>query len=152
AEIAPASAEVFNKRIVENPEQREFAKALETTLAVMETRSPETWQHSKNVAALAMTYYERQTGLTPENVNNANQAELLTLMTGALGHDFGKVAIDPQLLHKPGRVDPQKFNAALDHYRKEVPNYPEKLHDAVFLEEANMGHILFAEPGKAASV
>ena len=67
----------------------------------------------------------------------------------ALGHDIGKIGIDPELLHKDSRIAKDRFAAAVDTFAKSTPNYPEKLHDIVFLEEANLGRILFAEPGQA---
>jgi hypothetical protein len=112
---------------------------------VMSERSPETWQHILHHTALTMLYYERQTGLA-DSSNPANAQELLTLFVGAMGHDIGKIGIDPALLHKSTRVDPQRFAMALENYRRLVPNYPEKLHDIKFLEEPNLGRIIFAKP------
>ena len=149
AAVAPTSALLFNQTIVENPEQKEFAKTLEIALAAMAERSPETWQHIGHHTSLTMQYYERQNGITEGNVPNPQ--ELLTLLVGALGHDFGKIGIDPQLLHKSARVDPQHFAIVLKNYQQYVPNYPEKLHDMIFLVEANKGSIIFTEPATSAT-
>jgi hypothetical protein len=146
AEVAPQSAVLFNQLIVDNPRQRGFAKALEIALAVMSARSPETWQHILHHTALTMIYYERQTDLAGSS-NPVNPQELLTLFVGAMGHDIGKIGIDPTLLHKSTRIDPQRFAIALENYRRLVPNYPEKLHDIKFLEEPNLGRLIFAKPG-----
>jgi len=146
AEVAPRSAMLFNQFIVDNPWQREFAKALEIALEVMSERSPETWQHILHHTALTMLYYERQICLA-DSSNAANAQELLTLFVGAMGHDIGKIGIDPTLLHKSTRVDPQRFAMALENYRRLVPDYPEKLHDTRFLKEPNLGRIIFAKPG-----
>lgn len=150
AELAPHSASVFNKLIVENPHQRDFAKTLELALAVMEKRSPETWKHVLNHTALTMLYYERQTGLD-KSADPARSSQLLTLMIGAIGHDIGKVGLDPELLHKATRISPERLEAVSRQYQAQVPDYPEKLHDLMFLDEANRGRIIFGEQGAAAS-
>lgn len=146
AEVAPASAVLFNHALVENPAQQPLAKALEVALTAMEERSPETWEHVRHHTALTAMFHERQA--SPEAYADPNKAaEWLTLLVGALGHDIGKVGLDPVLLHKSTRVDPARFEAALGHYAASVPDYPEKLHDMIFLREANAGKIVFAEPG-----
>ena len=142
--MSPQSASIFNRQIIENPQQRQFAKSLETAFAIMEERSPETWQHVKHHAALTMLYYENEIGKN-KAVDLPNIKEMLTLFVGALGHDIGKIGLDPELLHKDTRVSRKRFSEVLDNYRKIVPAYPEKLHDTIFLEEANAGRILFAE-------
>ena len=150
--MAPVSAMLFNENIVDNPKRRELAKVLEIALAAMEERSPETWRHIVKHTALTMMHYERQNGmydLVPTAPDNPQ--ELLTLLIGALGHDIGKIGIDPKLLHKATRVEPERFAEALKNYKEFVPDYPEKLHDMTFLEEANKGRIIFATSGDAAA-
>ena len=146
APLAPVSATLFNKAIVDNPGQRELAKTLEIALATIAKRSPETLQHIMHHTALTMLYYERQKAATKAPTP---PQELLTLLVGALGHDFGKIGIDPQLLHKATRVEPGRFAAALAHYQQSVANYPEKAHEMMFLEQANQGKIIFAKPDEA---
>lgn len=147
AELAPRSALSFNELIVENRSQAEFAKALELAFAVMESRSPETWKHILNHTALTMLYYERETALgdTPDP---SRTGQLLTLLVGALGHDIGKAGLDPELLHKAARVKPERFTEAAEHYKILVPDYPEKMHDLIFLEEAHKGRLIFADSGQ----
>ncbi len=145
AEVAPASAILFNKAVVENPEQRDLAKRLEVGLAAMAERSPETWAHVQHHTALTSMFYERQADSAQALTNPAKAQEWLTLIVGALGHDIGKIGLDPALLHKSTRVDETSFASALAAYEKNVPDYPEKLHDMIFLQEANAGKIIFAE-------
>jgi len=147
AGFAPQSAATFAHFIVDNPEQREFAKTLEIALAAAAERSPETWNHILHHTSLTMLAYERIMGGGVSS-SHANVPELLTLFVGAMGHDIGKIGIDPALLHKSTRVDRARFAAALEGYRQQIPYYPEKLHDMIFLEEANLGRILFAKPGE----
>ncbi len=146
AEVALSSAAAFQRAIVANPEQRDLAKVLELSLAAMSERSPETWQHILHHTSLSMLAYERQVGKIDLN-DIAQQRELLTLFLGSMGHDMGKLGVDPLLLHKSTRVDRDRFAAVLQHYDQRVPAYPEKLHDLIFLQEANEGKIIFAEPG-----
>src|SRR4051812_28007043 len=45
AEQTPATAAIFNREIVDNPQRQSFAKVLEIGLAAIEKQSPETWKH-----------------------------------------------------------------------------------------------------------
>ena len=154
AELAPKSAVLFDHRVVDNPEQQPLAKTLEMGLAVLEQQSPETWKHVQNHTALTMSYYERQCEMQNQPMDTN---EALTLMIGALMHDIGKAGLDPKLLHKSNRIDPQRFSAAIESYRRNVPDYQAsgedmsadhvsvKEHDIAFLEAANQGKIIFAQ-------
>ena len=151
--MAPASAMLFEEAIIDNPKNRELAKALEIALTALDERSPETWLHIVHHTSLTMMHYERQTEIYKNDPPvPANPQELLTLLVGAIGHDFGKIGLDPKLLHKATRVEPERFAAALKSYNQLVPDYPEKLHDTIFLEEANKGSIIFAQPGDVSTV
>jgi len=150
AEPAAASAAIFNREIVDNPGQQQLAKVLETALTVLEKQSPETWKHVLNHTALTMQYHERQYVMEHPSATSMpadTQIESLTLLLGALCHDMGKAAIDPQLLHKSSRIDRERMQSVTQKYDSVVPDYPEKRHDLIFMEEANSGKILFADKG-----
>ena len=67
-----------------------------------------TYQHSANVAILAMIL-GRSMQLTEE--------ELIHLGVGALLHDLGKIQIPLSILNKPGRLDPEEFVVMKQHAR-----------------------------------
>lgn len=139
--LAPASAGFFFHHIVENPQLHGTSRALEFMLAAMSERSPETFEHIKHHTALAMRFYEQRYGV-PKSAEEVST--LLTMMLAAMGHDIGKEAIDPRLLHQSTRIAPARLEEALSQFAQRVPDYPEKLQDLQFLKQANEGKIIFA--------
>jgi hypothetical protein len=74
--------------------------ALETLVEVVELRDPYTAGHSRRVAEVAYALAIRL-GLSPEEADHLESAGRV--------HDIGKVAIDPQVLTKPGKLEPAEW-------------------------------------------
>jgi len=123
---------------LQDPAHATVIKRLEFVLAAVAERSPETWAHIKNHAALTMKAFTPLHGPIGEH-----PAEALQALVGALGHDVGKLGIAPELLHKHTRLAPRRFDYALANYRQHVPDYPQKAHDLAFLEAAQRGQLVF---------
>lgn len=141
--VAQAYARVFEQALVQNPEFEGFIKQMEFALAAIAERSPETWQHLKHHAALSLMFYQQQYGaITPQNAIAA-----LEVTIAALGHDVGKLGLDPHLLHKNTRLAPERFESLIQQYTKNVPDYPQKAHDLQFLREAQFGKLVFLPDG-----
>ncbi len=141
--VAPDYGKVFEKALFQNPEFQGFVKQMEFALAAIAERSPETWQHLKHHAALSLMFFEQQHG--PISPHNAIAALEVTI--AALGHDVGKLGLDPHLLHKNTRLAPERFDALLKQYSDNVPDYPQKTHDMQFLREAQFGKLVFLPDG-----
>lgn len=74
--------------------------ALQTLVEVVELRDPYTAGHSRRVAETARAL-ALWLGMTPEEADNLESAGRV--------HDIGKVAIDPAVLTKPGKLDPAEW-------------------------------------------
>lgn len=136
--IAPEAARLMRRELLDKPEARDIVKSLEFVLAALAERSPETLQHLVHHAALIMMEFERVHGSIAEHPSHALQA-----LVGALGHDVGKLALDPQLLHKHTRLNERRFDYTLANFEAKVPDYPEKAHDIAFLKQAQQGMMVF---------
>lgn len=75
-------------------------------LARLKTKDDYTYMHSVAVCAL-MVALARQLGLNDEQAREAGLAGLL--------HDIGKMAIDSDILNKPGRLTDEEFSAVKSH-------------------------------------
>lgn len=75
-------------------------------LARLKTKDDYTYMHSVAVCAL-MVALARQLGLNDEQAREAGLAGLL--------HDIGKMAIDSDILNKPGRLTDAEFSAVKSH-------------------------------------
>jgi len=80
--------------------------ALGALVEVVELRDPYTAGHSRRVAALARALALRL-GLTHEEADLIESAGRV--------HDVGKVAIDPAVLAKPGKLDPEEWTEMRRH-------------------------------------
>lgn len=141
--IAPDYAHVFEQALLKNTEFEGFVKQMEFALAAIAERSPETWQHLKHHAALSLMFYQQQHGaITPQKALAA-----LEVTIAALGHDVGKLGLDPHLLHKNTRLAPERFESLIQQYAEIVPDYPQKTHDLQFLREAQFGKLVFLPDG-----
>jgi HD-GYP domain-containing protein (c-di-GMP phosphodiesterase class II) len=81
--------------------RRDTMAAMASMVDIIELRDPYTAGHSQRVAAMARTLALRL-GLTAE------EADLLE--AAGRVHDIGKVAIDPEVLTKPGKLDEHEWN------------------------------------------
>ena len=96
-----SSAMLFDQIIAKNPDQQTFGcqsdgdRACNHGAALAGNMGNIVQRHT----ALTMQFYEHKMGpSSPDSPPNAQ--ELLTLMVGAMGHDIGKIGLDPELLHK----------------------------------------------------
>lgn len=83
-----------------------FAGAIENLVSTLESLDSYIKGHSHNVTELSLAI-GRQLNLTPE--------ELEDLRWGALLHDVGKIAVDPDILNKPGELTPGEYRHIMTH-------------------------------------
>lgn len=74
---------------------------------IMETGSAETAIHVKRVAHIAKRLAQLDGRLTKDEINIVFLATPL--------HDIGKILIDANILHKPGKLDKNEFNIMKEH-------------------------------------
>ena len=91
----------LNREMIDT--QREL---LATLGEVIETRSHETANHVRRVAAYAALLGEKY-GLGPE--------EIMFLEAAAPMHDIGKIGIPDSILNKPGRLNPEEYESVKHH-------------------------------------
>jgi putative two-component system response regulator len=93
-----------------NGEQMEYRKlflgAVETLVNTLEALDDYIKGHSQAVSGISLTIGQ-QLGLSPE--------ELDDLRWGALLHDVGKIAVDPNILNKPGELTPSEYRHIMTH-------------------------------------
>jgi HD-GYP domain-containing protein (c-di-GMP phosphodiesterase class II) len=75
-------------------------------VAALRLRDHETFAHSRRTARLSLLL-GRELEMT--------RAELTTLFLGALLHDVGKIAVPDAVLHKPGRLTAEEWDAMRRH-------------------------------------
>lgn len=92
---------ILNKEIIDT--QKEVVLTLGE---VVETRSHETAKHTKRVAEFSYLLAQIL-GIDEDN------AQLLRLSSPM--HDVGKIGIPDNILHKPGRLDPEEFEIMKTH-------------------------------------
>jgi HD-GYP domain-containing protein (c-di-GMP phosphodiesterase class II) len=80
--------------------RRDTHSALAALVEVVELRDPYTAGHSRRVAKVARALAVRL-GMSPEEADHLESAGRV--------HDIGKVAIDPKVLLKPGKLDPAEW-------------------------------------------
>ena len=83
-----------------------FLGAIESLVFALEAKDKYTAGHSRRVTEIAVTIGE-QLGLP--------QDELDDLRWGALLHDIGKIAVDPQIQNKPGKLTPEEYRHIMVH-------------------------------------
>lgn len=79
---------------------------LQTLVAVLALRDPNTWSHSMQVTRLAMALGKR-IGLS--------SSELKCLHRGALLHDIGKMGVKDSILYKPDKLTPEEYGQMKHH-------------------------------------
>lgn len=136
--VCPQAGRLMQRELLNNPQAQPLVKSLEFVLAALAQRSPETLQHLVHHTALIMMEFERVHGAVAQHPQAALQA-----LVGALGHDVGKLGLDPELLHKHTRLRAQRFDDAVAAFARDVPDYPQKQHDIGFLQQAQAGMTVF---------
>lgn len=108
--------ETKNAQAIDSSEYREgiyseYASTIYALTAAIDTKDHYTFNHSKNVAAYA-TEFAKAYGLNKESVAIIQEAALL--------HDIGKIGIPEHVLNKPGRLDPQEYDAMKEHVENSI--------------------------------
>jgi putative nucleotidyltransferase with HDIG domain len=83
-----------------------FAGAIENLISTLESLDSYIKGHSRAVTDMSLAV-GRQLNLTPE--------EMEDLRWGALLHDVGKIAVDPDILNKPGELTPGEYRHIMTH-------------------------------------
>lgn len=91
----------LNREVIETQQE-----VMATLGEVIETRSHETANHVRRVAAYAALLGQK-CGL--------NQEELILLEAAAPMHDVGKIGIPESILHKPAKLDPTEYEIIKHH-------------------------------------
>lgn len=144
--------ELYNKGLAEEAtllhnylathQQEPFVQAMDSWLTTLAERSPETLQHVQRQSVLmGLIAHQSFRHLEPQ----ARGLAVTRAMLAGLAHDVGKLAIDPNLLHKATRIDTSILETFLAHYEHNVPDYPEKQAHLQFLRMVNGGRIAFGK-------
>jgi putative two-component system response regulator len=83
-----------------------FLSAIETLVHTLEAGDKYTLGHSLEVARIALVIGQ-QLGLSAAEIENLHWAALL--------HDVGKIAVDPDILNKPGEISPSEYRHIMTH-------------------------------------
>ncbi len=83
-----------------------FLGAIETLVNTLEAGDRYTKGHSQEVAEIALAIGQ-QLGLFTEELEDLHWAALL--------HDVGKIAVDPDILNKPGELTPTEYRHIMTH-------------------------------------
>ncbi len=94
----------FKKQLAEM--RKLFLNAIETLVCTLEASDRYTAGHSQEVTSLALSIGQ-QLGLTAQQMDD--------LRWGALLHDVGKIAVDPAILNKPGKLNPSEYRHIMTH-------------------------------------
>ncbi|MCX7912418.1 MAG: response regulator [Dehalococcoidales bacterium] len=83
-----------------------FAEAIESLINALESTDAYIKGHSRRVAALSVEI-GRHVGLSPEELEDLRWAALL--------HDVGRIAVDPEILNKPGELTASEYRHIMTH-------------------------------------
>ena len=89
----------------------EYASTIYALTAAIDTKDHYTFSHSKNVAAYT-TSFAQAYGLNKESAAIIQEAALL--------HDIGKIGIPEHILNKPGRLEPEEYEAMKEHVENSI--------------------------------
>jgi putative nucleotidyltransferase with HDIG domain len=106
--LVPVAIAVQQGQLRVNRLQRETLRALETFANIVDERDPSTYRHSIRVAA-SIDRLARALRLPFSDIDRLRWAGRL--------HDLGKVAVDSNVLRKPGRLDGAEWAAMRRHPR-----------------------------------
>jgi len=80
--------------------------ALESLVAALEAKDRYTAGHSRRVSRVALAIGQ---------MLNLSEDEMEDLRWGALLHDIGKIAVDPDVQNKPGKLTPEEYRQVMIH-------------------------------------
>jgi putative nucleotidyltransferase with HDIG domain len=83
-----------------------FRDAIEMLIRTLEENDKYTAGHSREVTRIALDIGKRL-GLSSEEIDDLRWAALL--------HDVGKIAVDPDILNKPGKLTPTEYRHIMTH-------------------------------------
>jgi putative nucleotidyltransferase with HDIG domain len=106
--LVPVAIAVQHGQLRVNRLQRETLRALETFANIVDERDPSTYRHSIRVAA-SIDRLARALELPFSDIDRLRWAGRL--------HDLGKVAVDSNVLRKPGRLDGAEWASMRRHPR-----------------------------------
>jgi putative nucleotidyltransferase with HDIG domain len=106
--LVPVGVALHQAQLRVNRLQRETFRALETFANIVDERDPSTYRHSIRVAA-SVDRLARALRLPFSDIDRLRWAGRL--------HDLGKVAVDSNVLRKPGRLDGAEWAAMRRHPR-----------------------------------
>ena len=89
----------------------EYASTIYALTAAIDTKDHYTFNHSKNVAEYS-TKLAKAYGLNKESVAIIHEAALL--------HDIGKIGISEYILNKPGKLEPEEYEAMKEHVENSI--------------------------------
>ena len=96
-------AEVENQK---KETQRLFLNSIESLVFALEAKDQYTAGHSRRVARIAVAI-GKEMGLPTEEIDN--------IRLGALLHDTGKIAIDHNIINKPGKLTGEEYKHVMTH-------------------------------------
>ncbi len=137
-------AQVLRDYLAKHADSPAF-RQLDAWLTKLAAHSPETIQHIKRVAVVAAL---NAPGFTQGMSDEARADLTARVIIAAAAHDIGKLEIDPKLLEKSSRVDPDQIKQLMSR----MPDYPGKAQDVEFLNMINGGWIAFDKEDKPAAV
>jgi putative nucleotidyltransferase with HDIG domain len=106
--LVPLAIAVHQAQVRVNGLRRETLRALETFANIVDERDPSTYRHSFRVAA-SVDRLARALRLPFSDIDRLRWAARL--------HDLGKVAVDSNVLRKPGRLDGAEWASMRRHPR-----------------------------------
>jgi putative two-component system response regulator len=86
-----------------------FLGAIEALVSALEAKDKYTGGHSRRVTELALALGS-ELGLSAKDMEELRWASLL--------HDIGKIAVDPSIQNKPGKLTPEEYDQIMIHARK----------------------------------
>ncbi|MFH1169570.1 MAG: HD domain-containing phosphohydrolase [Chloroflexota bacterium] len=86
--------------------RRIFLSAIESLIGTLESNDKYTAGHSRRVTEIALSIGQQL---------NLAVDELDDLRWGALLHDVGKIAVDPRILNKPGKLTQEEYRHIMTH-------------------------------------
>jgi len=83
-----------------------FLGAIEALVSALEAKDKYTGGHSRRVTEIALAL-GNELGLSPRDMED--------LRWGSLLHDIGKIAVDPAIQNKPGKLTPDEYKHIMTH-------------------------------------